>query len=136
MIFDYDLMFIDDKDGTQQNISSGVLGDKIDLSGDGQGKGYRGYIAIAFSSNTTATGDPEISFSLETSGTCDFAESVEIPLELPVPLKKADLTKGQVLVSRLPLIGLKRYARLKIATESPLACAGIKAGFVLDAPLM
>ena len=135
MIFDYDLMFIDDKDGTQQNVSSGVLGDKIDLSGDGQGKGFPGLIAIAFNSNTTATGDPEIVFSLETSKTCDFAESVTIPLEFPNPLKKEDLIKGKVLAAPLPLMGLLRYVRLKIDSDSPIACMGIKAGFVLDAPL-
>ena len=54
MIFDYDLMFIDDKDGTQKNVSTGVIGDTLDLVGAGQGKGYRSYIAIMFTSNTTA----------------------------------------------------------------------------------
>lgn len=56
MIFDYELMFVDDKDGTQKDISAGVLGEAIDLSGDNQGKGRPGLIAIAFSSDTTASG--------------------------------------------------------------------------------
>ncbi len=135
MIFDYDLMFIDDKDGTQKDVSAGTLGTYIDLSGNGQGKGHRGLIAIAFTSDTTATADPDVSFSLETSETCDFAEIVEIPLSLPTPLKKADLTEGKVLSSPLPLNELKRFIRLKANLESPITCMGIRAGFVFDAPL-
>ena len=134
MIFDYNLMFVDDKDGTQKNISSGVLGDVIDISGDGQGKGFPALIAIAFSSDTTATADPDIQFALETASDKTFTDSLTIPLALPTPLKKADLTEGTVLTCPLPKVGLKRYVRLKVGCDSPITCMGIKAGCVLDAP--
>lgn len=134
MIFDYELMFIDDKNNTQKNISSGVLGTSIDLVGEGQGKGFPAMIAIAFSSDTTATADPAIQFAIETSDNNSFKNSTTIPMLLPVPLKKADLTAGTVLPCPLPKVGLKRYVRLKIGTDSAINCMGIKAGFVLDAP--
>lgn len=134
MIFDYDLMFIDDANGTQQNVSSGVLGSYIDLSGKGQGKGFPAKIAIAFTSDTTATADPDIQFALETADNTSFTDSTTIPLSLKTPLKKADLKEGTVLVSPLPHRDLERYVRLKIGADSAITCLGIKAGFVLDAP--
>lgn len=134
MIFDYNLMFVDDKDNTQKNISSGVLGDTVDISGDGQGKGFKALIAIAFSSDTTATADPNIQFAIETAENKQFTNSTTIPLSLPLPLKKADLTAGTVLPCVLPKVGMKRYVRLKLGCDSPITCMGIKAGFVLDAP--
>ena len=134
MIFDYNLMFVDDKANTQKNVKSGILGDTLDLSGNGQGKGFRAVLAIAFSSDTTATADPDIQFAIETSETKDFASSATIPLSLPVPLKKTQLTAGTVLPCPLPKVGLKRYVRLKLGCDSPITCMGIKAGFVLDAP--
>lgn len=134
MIFDYNLMFVDDKDNTQKNVQSGIMGETLDLSGNGQGKGFRAVIAIAFSSDTTATADPDIQFALETAENKDFTSSLTIPLSLPVPLKKAHLTAGTVLPCPLPKVGLKRYVRLKLGCDSPITCMGIKAGFVLDAP--
>ena len=134
MIFDYELMFLDDKNNTQKNVTSGVLGETLDLSGDGQGKGFRSWIAIAFNSNTTATADPDIQFAIETSEDTKFKDSTTIPLPLPTPLKKADLTAGTVLSCPLPVIGLKRYVRLKLGADSAITCMGVKAGFVLDAP--
>ncbi len=134
MIFDYQLMFIDDECcQVENNVTTGVLGDAIDLSGSGQGKGFEGLIAIAFTQDTTATADPEITFSLETSADANFLESKDIPLMIPA-MKKADLEAGTVLSSPLPKIGLERYVRLRIATDSAINCIGIKAGFVLDAP--
>ena len=135
MIFDYELMFIDDKDGAQKDISAGVLGDAINLSGANQGRGKPGLIAIAFSSDTTATTDPDIQFALETADNEEFNDSSTIPLLIPAPLKKADLVEGTVLSSPLPLHGLKQYIRLKIGADAPITCMGIKAGFVLDAPI-
>ena len=135
MIFDYEQMFIDDKNNTQKNITSGVLGEAVDISGNNQGRGFPAVIAIAFSSDTTATADPDIQFGIEKSENSNFSKSVTIPLNLPTPLKKADLKQGEVLVSSLPKIGLKRFVRLKIGTDSAITCMGIKAGFVLDAPL-
>ncbi len=135
MIFDYEQMFIDDKNNTQKNITSGVLGQAVDISGNNQGRGFPAVIAIAFSSDTTATADPDIQFGIETSENSNFSKSVTIPLNLPTPLKKTDLKQGEVLAYSLPKIGLKRYVRLKIGTDSAITCMGIKAGFVLDAPL-
>ena len=133
MILDYELMFLDDKDGTKKNVSAGVLGEILDLRAKGQGKGFDGRIAIAFSSDTTASANPEIQFSIETSDTEEFTKSTTLPLMFPVPLKKADLKEGTILVSPLPKVGLERYVRLKIGVDSPINCLGIKAGFVFDA---
>ena len=134
MIFDYNLMFVDDKNNTQKNITSGVLGEALDISGNGQGKGFPATIAIAFSSDTTATANPDIQFAIETADNADFTGSLTIPLALPVPLKKASLTAGTVLPCPLPKVGLMRYVRLKLGCDSAITCMGIKAGFVLDAP--
>ena len=123
MIFDYELMFIDDKNNTQRNITSGVLGEALDLSGEGQGKGFPATIAIAFSSDTTATADPDIQFALETADNKNFTNSTIIPMLLPVPLKKAYLTAGTVLPCPLPKVGLKRYVRLKIGCDSAITCS-------------
>lgn len=119
----------------QKNITSGVLGDAIDVSGSGQGKGFPALVGIAFTENTTATANPDIQFALETSDAEDFSKSTVIPLALPLPLKKADMPAGTVLVSPLPLNGLKRYLRLRLGTDSAINCMGIKAGIVLDAPM-
>lgn len=135
MIFDYEQMFIDDKNNTQKNITSGVLGQAVDISGNNQGRGFPAVIAIAFTSDTTATADPDIQFAIETSENANFSKSSTIPLSIATPLKKADLKQGEVLVFPLPKIGLKRYVRLKIGADSAITCMGIKAGFVLDAPL-
>ena len=134
MVFDYELMFIDDKGSTQKNVSSGVLGSYVDLSGEGQGKGFPMLIAIAFTTDTTATADPEIQFALETADNVKFTKSTTIPLMFPLPLKKAELTAGTVISCPLPLMGLKRYVRLKLGADSAITCMGIKAGIVFDAP--
>ncbi len=75
MIFDYEQMFIDDKDNTQKNITSGVLGEAVDISGNNQGRGFPAVIAIAFSSDTTATADPDIQFGIETSENAKIKDS-------------------------------------------------------------
>ena len=134
MIFDKELMFVEDDGHNLMNVETGTLGDTVDLGAAGQGKGRKSSVAIAFGRDTTATGDPAISFSLETSETEDFTESAEIPLSLPTPLKKADMAQGRVLVAPVPVMGLNRYVRLRLTTESPIACTGMEAGFVLDAP--
>jgi len=134
MIFDKELMFVENDGTNRTNIETGTLGRVIDLGAPGQGKGRRGSVAIAFTKDTTATGDPAISFSLETCAEEDYTGSVEIPLSLPTPLKKADMAEGVVLVAPIPVMGLQRYVRLKLTTESPIACTGVEAGFVIDAP--
>lgn len=135
MIFDYDLMFVSDEAGTQRDVTSGVLGSYVDLRVGNQGKGFPAEIALAFTTDTTATADPNIQFAIETADTSDFAGSITFPLMLPLPVKKADLKVGTILVSPLPKMGLKRYIRLKLGVDSPITCMGIKAGIVLDAPL-
>ena len=134
MIFDKELMFVENDGTNRTNIETGTLGRVVDLGAAGQGRGRKSSVAIAFTKDMTATGNPAISFSLETSAEENFGECVEIPLSLPTPLKKADMGEGAVLVAPVPVIGLDRYVRLKLTTESPIACTGIEAGFVLDAP--
>ena len=134
MIFDKELMFVED-DGTEMhNLETGVLGRVVDLGAKNQGRGREAFIAIVFKSDTTATGNPDISFSVETSGTPNFAESVEIPLNVPTPLKKTQMAEGMHIVSQMPVMGLERDVRLKLKTESAIACTGMEAGFILDVP--
>ena len=134
MIFDYDLMFVDDAAGRQQNVASGVLGSYLDLRAKNQGKGFPAFVVIAFTSDTTATADPDIQFALETADNTSFSNSKTIPQSFPTPYKKADLKAGKVISSTLPHVGLERYVRLKIGVDSPITCLGIKAGIVLDVP--
>jgi len=133
MMFDKELMFVEDEGKNLKNVTTGVLGDTVDLGAPNQGRGRKSSVAIAFTTDTTATGDPAISFALETSTDEDFTDSAEIPLSLPTPLKKADMAEGAVLVAPVPVMGLGRYVRLKLTTESAIACTGMKAGFVIDA---
>ena len=136
MVFDYELMFVNDTDHKLKSQTSGVKGDVLDLAGAGQGKGFPAVIALAFTEDTTATADPDIQFAIETADNEKFTNSVTIPLMLPTPLKKADMQAGAVLSSPLPKIGLMRYVRLKLGTDSAVNMLGLKAGFVLDAPTM
>ena len=135
MIFDYELMFLDDTKKEMGNQTSGIIGATLDLSGAGQGKGFPAVIALAFTEDTTATADPDINFLIETADNKNFTDSATIPLMLPSPLKKADMPEGTVLTSPLPQIGLQRYVRLKLDTDSAINMLGVKAGFVLDATM-
>jgi hypothetical protein len=129
MIFDRELCFV--YEGNLTGFSGGVVGEALDLGAPNQtGKGRAGYVAIACQQDMTATGDPEISLSLEFSETESFAVPVTVPLALPV-LHKEDFAKGKVVGALAPLFAL-RYARLKMDTTATLACAGLTAGFVLD----
>ncbi len=129
MIFDKELMFIEQEE--MQNVETGTLGRVLDLGAPGQGKGRPSYIAVVCKADTTATGDPDMSFELETSGEDDFSDPQTIPLSFPTPVKKADMKEGMCLCAPTPL-GIKRYVRLHLTTASPITCTGMEAGFVLD----
>lgn len=133
MIFDKELMFVENDGVELKNLETGQLGEVVDLGAPNQGRGRLGFVALAFNRDTTATGDPEISFALSTSETEDFAEAVTIPLSLPSPLKKEGMAEGAILAAPIPRTGLLRYVKLMLTAESPIACTGMEAGFVLDA---
>jgi hypothetical protein len=129
MIFDRELSFI--YEGNLTAFSGGTVGEALDLGAPNQtGKGRASYVAIACQQDMTATGDPDITLSLEFSETADFAIPVAVNLALPV-LRKEDFAKGKVVGALAPIYSL-RYARLKMDTTETLACAGLTAGFVLD----
>ena len=128
MRFDKELMFVDEE--ALQDAGTGVLGDPVDLGAAGQGKGRQSFVAICCDDDTTATGDPEISFALETADAEDFLQAKTIPLALP-PLKKEDLGAGKCVYSPVPLY-LERHVRLTMTTSSAITCAGFSAGIVLD----
>lgn len=130
MILDKELCFLDQAE--LQNVGNGVLGDPIDLGGPGQFKGRQCYIVILCHSDTTATGDPTMTFSLEFSDTEDFAAKVEVPLSLP-PQTKENLSEGNFIGCRAPNFS-KRYCRLKLETDITLACTSMTAGITLDMP--
>lgn len=133
MMFDKELMFIQGEEGEQiQNLTSGVLGEAVDLGAPRQGPGRPAFIALQFTKETTATGDPDITFTLETAATEDFAEIVRIPLAVPSPMKKEDFYEGACICAPLPWMGLERYVRLKLDVAGAIACAGLEAGFALD----
>jgi len=134
MIFDKELMFVEDDGTAMHNLETGVLGRVVDLGAKNQGRGREAFVAIVFKTDTTATGNPNISFALETSGTEDFTTSATIPLNVPTPLSKTEMAEGMHIVSQMPVMGLDRYVRLKLTTDSPIACTGMEAGFVLDVP--
>ena len=129
MIFDRKLCFIDKK--KIQDFAGGVLGDVLDLGAPDQLRGRQSYIAICCGDDTTATGDPAISFAMEFSNDEAFTDPVRVPLSLP-PIKKADMAKGKAVIARSPIYS-QRYVRLVMDTATPITCAEITAGFVLDA---
>lgn len=112
MIFDKELMFVEKEN--MQNVETGTLGRVLDLGAPEQGKGRPSWVAMVFKADTTATGDPDMSFALETSNEANFSMPRVIPLSLPTPLC------------------IERYVRLKLTTASPITCTGMEAGFVLD----
>jgi hypothetical protein len=128
MIFDKELTFIDA--GKLEAFTGGVLGDPLDLGADGQFLGRQAYVAVCCGDDTTATGNPEILFSLEFADDASFAGSVKVPLSLP-PLGKEDMAKGASVIARLPLYS-KRFVRLHMGTDIELACSNITAGITLD----
>ena len=129
MIFDKELMFVEKED--MQNVETGTLGRVLDLGAPGQGKGRPSWVAVVFKTDTTATGDPDISFTLETSKEANFGSPKSIPLSIPTPVKKADMKAGMCLCAPTPP-SLERYVRLKLTTASAITCTGMQAGFVLD----
>ena len=133
MIFDKELMFVEDDGTPRNNVTTGSMGRVLDLGVGGWGKGRKGFVALAFRSDTTATGDPEIKLSLHTSAEESFTAPVTIPLSLPTPLKKEMMKEGMSLAAPLPVAGLERYVKLWLETDLPLTCTGLEAGLVLDA---
>lgn len=129
MIFDYELMFTDEQTAFT-SMTNGVIGRIIDLAGKGQGKGFKSWIAFAFTK--AVTGGP-LSFKLETADNNGFSNSKEIPLSL-APLNASDMYAGAVYSVPLPVEGLERYCRLKISATSAVTLTGMNCGFVLDAP--
>lgn len=129
MIFDKELMFVEKEN--MQNVDTGTLGRVLDLGAPEQGKGRPSWVALVFKSDTTATGDPDMSFALETSDEANFSTPRVIPLSLPTPVKKTDMKAGMCLCAPTPLC-IERYVRLKLTTASPITCTGMEAGFVLD----
>ena len=129
MIFDRQLTFINEQ--KIQDVDSGVIGDAIDLGAGNQLWGRQSFVVIACGDDTTGTGEPEISFSLEFADDAAFSSPVKVPLSFP-PIKKADMAKGSALSARSPMYS-KRFVRLYMDTTVPITCSDITAGFVLDA---
>ena len=129
MIFDYELMFTDENTAFAP-VSNGVIGRVLDLAGGGHGKGFKLWLAFAFTEAVTGS---SLSFSIETADNEDFTGGNTIPLSLP-PLSADDMTAGSVYSAPLPAVGMKRYCRLKANAASAVTLTGLKSGFVLDAP--
>ncbi len=130
MIRDLELTFI--RNEALTDFAGGVLGTPIDIGTAGAVKGRQSFVAITCGADMTATGDPTISFKLESSETPDFAVAVAIPLSLP-PKKKADFGEGMGVAARMPCEVTGRYLRLLMEPSAPVTCAEITAGIVLDA---
>jgi hypothetical protein len=129
MIFDKELCFLDKDELTA--FSGGTVGKVLDLGAPGQtGKGRVSYVAIACEQDMTATGNPDITLSLEFSEDDAFTSPVSVPLSLPT-LGKTDFAAGKVVGALSPLFAL-RYVRLVMDTTLDLACSAMTAGFVLD----
>jgi hypothetical protein len=131
MIFDRQLCFVAGSAFTA--VTSGVVGDPVDLGTARALDGRQSYIVIENARDATATGSPAITFGLEFSDDAEFTSPVEVPLSLPV-LGKADLAAGKILIAPSPL-GSKRFVRLVIDSTIALTCAKITAGIVLDPQL-
>jgi hypothetical protein len=128
MVFDKELMFAEDAELTA--FESGVVGAPIDLGTRGAGHGRECFIAIVSKAEATATGDPVITFAVDTAEDEAFTSPKTIPLSI-APAGKGDLAKGSVLTAPLPR-GVDRFVRLTAESSIALACAGIDAGIVLD----
>ncbi len=128
MIFDYELMFTDENIAFSP-VTNGVVGRVLDLAGKGQGKGFKSWIAFAFSEDVSGGA---VKFSIETADNEEFSGSKEIPLSLP-ELSAEDMTAGAIFSAPLPVVGMERYCRLKAEASSAVTFTGLKIGFVLDA---
>ena len=127
MIFDKELMFIDG--GNLQNATS-VTSGFLDLGTEKAFFGRVVYLVVAPKSDLTATGNPDITLSLEFADTAAFGNSVTTAF--PV-LKKADFERGKVFCQPIPFVK-GRFVRLKIAVSGTdgIACAELDAGIALD----
>ncbi len=129
MIFDYELMFTNENTA-HAPVTNGVVGRVLDLAGKGQGKGFKIWLALAFTEAVTGS---SLKFSVETADNVNFTNGKTIPLSLP-PLGTDDMTVGSVYSAPLPAVGMERYCRLKATAASAVTLTGLKSGFVLDAP--
>ncbi|MDR1650743.1 MAG: hypothetical protein LBR87_03055 [Synergistaceae bacterium] len=127
MIKDRELCFI--YEGSVTASTGGVQGSAIDL-GPGGFRGRDSYVFIESLADTTATGSPTISFTLEFSDDAAFASPAAVPLSTPV-LGKGDLAKGKVVLARAPLHG-GRFVRLKMTASAAITCSKFTAGIILD----
>jgi hypothetical protein len=131
MIFDKELTFIETEPNALHNLESGQLGRVVCLGASGLGKGRKSSVAIAFKSDTTATGDPKISLELITADTDDFNDSVKIPLSMPTPIKKEQMAEGTVLAAP-PDYGAFEIRETEYHGRYPNrlcgACGGVRAG--------
>ena len=131
MVFDYELMFTDEKTGVT-STADGVIGRTLDLVGAGQGKGFRIYVGLAFKEDITA-GDG-VTFSVETADNEEFSDSETIALSIP-KLTQEGMKEGSIYGAPLPLHGLERYLRLKVKADSAVTLSGMLSGLVFDVAL-
>jgi hypothetical protein len=128
MMFDKELMFAEGEELTA--FTSGTLGSPIDLGTKGALRGRECTLAIVARQDLTATGDPDITLTLEASDTDDFAAVKTIPLSIPT-VHKADLAEGKSVMIRMPFEA-GQYLRLHMEAASAVACGALDAGIVLD----
>lgn len=125
------LCFCQEEDMT--NWTTGEIGEAIDLGHAGALRGRECWLNVISHAETTATGDPEIAFSVVFCDKDDFAQdTVEIPLSHK-PATKEDLKDKGRFVARMPAFSL-RYCKLKANVTGTIACSSLTCGISLDAP--
>jgi hypothetical protein len=130
MFVDNNLIFCDEVPLT--TFTSGVVGDVVDFGRANRlGEGQPFYIYAGSSVEVTATGDPTIDITLESSDDETFASGVTTFNPFPT-LKKADFGPGAPPIVTPCPYGTKKYGRLKLEASDALACITLNAGLTLD----